>query len=123
MNFIYDNTNGYIGYIWNGQSGGNIGFVKPATTSSATTVSASTNPAIHGKMVTFIATVAASSPHTPTGSVTFMIDENFNYIPLNNNGKATFSTSELSVGEHIIVAKSSGDSTYIRSASSTLVKC
>ncbi len=30
MNYIYDNTNGYVGYIWNGVSRPNIGFVKPA---------------------------------------------------------------------------------------------
>lgn len=29
MNFIYDNTNGYVGYIWNGHSGKHIGYVNP----------------------------------------------------------------------------------------------
>ncbi len=30
INFIYDNKNGYVGYIWNGNSSSSVGFVKPS---------------------------------------------------------------------------------------------
>jgi hypothetical protein len=30
MNYIYDNTNGYVGYIWNGNTSSQYGYVKPS---------------------------------------------------------------------------------------------
>lgn len=123
INFLYDNTNGYIGYIWNGQSSGNVGFVRPATLSSATTLSSSKNPSKEGRKVTFTAKViGANSPRVPTGGVTFVIENIQEYVPLDNDGVATFSTSKLSIGKHTIVAKYSGDSAFIRSTSTALIQ-
>ena len=39
INFIYDNSNGYVGYIWNGQSSSAVGYVNPATETSTVTLS------------------------------------------------------------------------------------
>ncbi len=123
MNFLYDNTNGYIGYIWNGGTPDSKGSVTPATTSSATALISSHNPAKPGVNVTFTATVTGvGSPQIPTGGVTFMIGDNQTFVPLDNLGVATFSTSQLSRGSYTIVAKYSGDATYIRSASSPLIQ-
>ena len=123
INFLYDNTNGYIGYIWNGHSSSSIGYVHPATTSSATSLISSQNPSTPGSAVTFTATVTGiDSSQIPTGGITFVIDGNQQYITLNGAGQATYSTSQLTEGEHTIVAKYSGDSTYIRSTSSILIQ-
>lgn len=123
INFLYDNTNGYIGYIWNGNSSDSVGFVHPATAPSTTTLTSSQNPAQVGSTITFTATAAGvSSPEIPTGGITFVIDNIQEYVPLDGSGVATFSTSQLLTGTHTIVAKYSGDSTYIRSSSSTLVQ-
>jgi hypothetical protein len=117
INFLYDNTNGYIGYIWNGNSPSSIGYVHPATVASTTTVTSSQNPAQVGKVVTLTATVAGvGSSQVPTGGVTFVVDGVQQYIPLNSNGEATYSTSQLTKGKHIVEAKYSGDATYVRSA-------
>lgn len=121
INFLYDNTNGYIGYIWNGQSSGSVGFVNPATAPSTTILTSSNNPALVGQNVTFIITVIGAGP-TPTGSVVLLIDNNPEYPTLNSNGVAAFSTSQLIKGAHSIVAKYSGDSTYIRSSSAPLIE-
>lgn len=126
INFIYDNTNGYIGYVWNGHSPDSVGFVHPAIVSSTTTVSSSLNPAYPSDNVTFTATVVGvNCPQIPTGGVTFIIDNDLSaqqYIPLDGNGQATLSTSTLSRGSHVIVAKYSGDLTYIRSNSPNFIQ-
>jgi len=123
INFIYDNTNGYIGYIWNGNSSSSVGFVTPATTQSATTLISSANPAMITNDVTFTAIVTGiDSSQTPTGGITFVIDGSQQYILLDDSGVATFSTSQLTAGKHTIVAKYSGDVTYVRSVSPTLIQ-
>lgn len=119
IDFIYDNTNGYIGYIWNGLSGSNVGYVKPSTPTT-TTLTSPVNPVKFGKNATFIATVVGDVPSaTPTGNVTFVIDNKSQYsVPLDQNGTATFSISTLPPVQHSVVAKYSGDSNYIHSKSS-----
>ncbi len=118
INFLYDNTNGYIGYIWNGQSPASVGFVHPATISSTTTLTSSKNPSRTSERVTFTATVAGvKHSQIPTGGVIFVVDGRQKYVALNNKGEATFSTARLSRGKHTITAKYSGDSIYIRSSS------
>jgi hypothetical protein len=121
LNFIYDNTNGYIGYIWNGNSSGSVGYVHTAILASTTSLSSSLNPSKKGQEVTFTATVVGVTPlQTPTGGITFIVNSTQEYVALDNNGQASFSTSELSKGKHSIVAKYSGDSIFLRSTSPTL---
>ena len=74
--------------------------------------------------VTFTATVTGSDTvGTPTGTVQFK--DNGNDLgtaqTLNNEGKATYTTSNLEIGEHKITAVYSGDgSSYQGSTSSAL---
>jgi hypothetical protein len=122
INFIYDNTNGYIGYIWNGGSSSTIGAVIPAVTDSTTTITPSANPATVGTNVTLnINVVGVATAQIPTGTVTLVINQVPQYpITLNTSGQASYSTATLPVGVYSIVAQYSGDSTFIRSNSSTL---
>ena len=70
------------------------------------TLTSSPNPSAVGSPVTFIATIVSTSNGTPTGNVQFT-DNNGNPLgsaPLDANGVATFVTSSLTVGTHLIVA-------------------
>ena len=121
INFLYDNSNGYIGYIWNGNSDASIGFVTPATNSSITTITSSNNCQKRRVPVTYTATVTGiGSSVVPTGGVTFVVDNVQTYVPLNGNGIATFTTTYHTRCTHDIVAKYSGDLTYVRSVSAKL---
>jgi len=91
---------------------------------STTGVIASVNPSVSGQSVKFTATVKAVAPGSgsPTGSVTFTIDGSTTGDPvgLDSFGRATFSTSTLSVGLHSITATYGSDSNFTTSTSSKL---
>ncbi|MEI7557080.1 Ig-like domain repeat protein [Candidatus Chlorohelix sp.] len=74
------------------------------------------NPTIVGQLVTFTAEVSAAAPGdgTPTGSVTFSLDNNAttSISTLDSNGVATFSTDKLSIGNHMLTASYGGDVNY-----------
>jgi hypothetical protein len=94
--------------------------LKDATTA---TVTASANPAVLGTMVTFTATLQASSPGagTPTGAVTFLDSTTtLGTGTLNAAGKATFTTSTLAVGTHAISASYAGDTNFVSSFSPSI---
>lgn len=122
IDFIYDNTHGYVGYIWNGMSGSNVGYVTPTANTSSTTVTTSRSNAPFGKKVVFTASVEGGDPfYTPTGTVTFIIDSKHKkVVSLDANGQATFSTSKLPPLVHTIQAVYSGDSQYNGSTSAVL---
>jgi hypothetical protein len=123
INFIYDNTNGYAGYIWNGLSSSSVGYVIPAVENSTTSIATSTTTVPFGKSVVFTATVVGEDPSiAPTGSVEFFID-GIRQLPVPVlNGQATLSTSKLAPLVHNVQAKYSGDANYIRSASDELTQ-
>src|SRR5205814_4613292 len=89
----------------------------PATT---TTLDSSLNPSTYGDSVTFTATVTSVSG-TPTGSVTFYDSATCSGTvlagptSLDVNGKASFSTSSLTVPSHTITACYSPTGTYLAS--------
>ncbi len=94
--------------------------VNLATTSVAITSSGS--PATVLSAVSFTAAVTGNGG-TPTGSVVFSVDgAPANTATLDGTGKATFSNSSLSVGNHIISAAYSGDAYDNPSASSPLTQ-
>jgi parallel beta-helix repeat protein len=63
------------------------------------------NPSAVGSPVTFTATVVSTSNGTPTGDVVFTDNGNpLGSANLDENGAATFVTSSLTVGTHLIVA-------------------
>lgn len=83
---------------------------------SKTILASSNNPSTFGESVTFTATVTSQSStttDTPTGTIIFSIDGvDQPAEALDGSGKATYTTSSLSVGSHTIGAKYSGDTTY-----------
>jgi hypothetical protein len=100
-------------------SSGTLGVnVLPGTT---TTLVSSANPARSGTTVTFTATVSAGGANPgPTGTVTFLDGSTVLGTATLTNGVATFSTSSLSLGRHVITASYGGDSNFASSTSSAV---
>jgi hypothetical protein len=74
-----------------------------------TTVTDDRDPTQFGETVIFTATVAQALPRgvdTPSGTVQFIVDGDIigNAFALDQNGRAVWSTSNLSIGNHIISA-------------------
>jgi hypothetical protein len=93
-------------------------------TGSTTALQSSVNPTNFGDSVTFTATVSSTTPGlgTPTGQVTFFdgasaIDTETLYF-----GSATFTTSALGIGDHMLTAKYLGDSTFSTSMSTVFTQ-
>ena len=112
------------GTINNNGSGtvtGDTGNVKVTYPSTVTVTSDQDgNTAAPGTQVEFTATVSGSGG-TPTGSVTFKDGETIldGNVTL-QDGKATYTTSNLEIGEHKITAVYSGDGSYTAKTSSEL---
>ncbi|AMV24068.1 Calx-beta domain protein [Gemmata sp. SH-PL17] len=81
---------------------------------ASVSVSASADPSVFGQAVTFTATVTAGAgPGTPTGTVTFKDGETtLGTGTLDAQGRATLTTSSLSVGYHNVQVSYGGDSTF-----------
>ena len=88
---------------------------KNATT---TAMVSSLNPSTVGNTVTFTATV---SPSTATGAVRFTVDGGTTDVPL-VAGQASFSTSGLGIGAHLVDAAYLGDPTYLPSSAAQLTQ-
>jgi uncharacterized protein (TIGR03437 family) len=90
---------------------------------TSTTLSSSANPSVAGQTVTF--TVAVSSP-TATGTVAFFDGGatlgNSALTSVAGKTTATFLTSTLSTGSHLITAKYDGNATYGSSTSAVLTQ-
>jgi hypothetical protein len=100
--------------------------VNKAGTTTALTSSGS--PVTHGQPVTLTAQLGVVAPGagTPTGTVTFKDGSTvLGTAPVSvsdGTATATFSTSSLSVGTHVITAIYNGDGNFLGSASSTLTQ-
>ena len=75
------------------------------------------NPSQVGQPVTFSATLTSSIVATPTGTVTFAVDQpevpaRQHEVPVGANGIAQWTTSALSVGIHKIYATYNGDANF-----------
>ena len=77
--------------------------------STTTSLTASPNPSTFGQNVTFMAAV---SPITATGTVSFTFNPGSTVTAPVVSGAAVYTTSSLSVGSHVITATYSGNSTY-----------
>ena len=85
---------------------------------SAVFLTSSAYTALSSQSVTFTATVSGGSP-TPTGTVTFLDGITvLGTATLDGNGHATFTTADLTLGSHDILAVYSGDSNNSGNASS-----
>jgi hypothetical protein len=85
-----------------------------STSGSTTALTSTQNPSTFEQAITFTATVA---PQTATGTVTFK--EGFTVLGTATviNGLASFTTSALAAGMHVVIAMYSGDGNFGGSAS------
>ncbi len=97
--------------------------VNATSIGTITSLASSPNPSVFGQLVVFTASVVPSSgTSVPTGTVSFMDGSTvLGSTPVNGSGVATFSTTSLAVGPHVINALYSGDATY-NASSSTLTQ-
>jgi hypothetical protein len=93
-----------------------------ASTTAALITSGS--PSTVGFQVTFTATASVVSPGTgtPTGNVAFMEGTNTLSTQSLTNGQASFSTSSLAIGEHMITAVYAGSPSFGGSTSNTVTQ-
>jgi len=80
-------------------------------------VTSSSNPSVFGQVVTFTATITRAAPSigTPSGTVTFTIDNVVVAAPTLINSVARYVTSTLAVATHTVRATYGGDSGFITS--------
>jgi hypothetical protein len=83
-----------------------------------TTLSLSTNNIAYDLPVTFTANVATTTTGQPTGTVNFFDNGNLLSTATLTTGVATYSTTALSVGTHVITAVYSGDVDFNSSTAS-----
>jgi hypothetical protein len=100
---------------------GTVSVSKDATTTS---LASSANTAVYGLPVTFTAGVTVNSPGagTPTGSVRFMDGSTILATVRLVAGAATYTTSALTRGAHVITAVYVGDADDKASTSATLTQ-
>jgi hypothetical protein len=90
---------------------------------SSTIVASSLNPSTYGQSLTFTATIsAASGSGTPTGTVTFYDGSTVLGTEMLSGGLASFTTSDLTVGDHSITAAYSGDFNFSTSTSAVFTQ-
>ncbi|MEW6217289.1 MAG: Ig-like domain-containing protein, partial [Candidatus Bipolaricaulota bacterium] len=95
-------------------------FVGVAGIATTTVLVSDVNPAVHGQLVTFTATV---SPTPDGGTVTFKDGTtDISGAVTVASGQAQFSTSSLSTGAHSITAEYSGTTNYDASTSGPLTQ-
>ena len=112
--FIADSSNNRIRQVKPGF------FVTVAQSVSNIAVTASDSSSAYGQSVAFIAKVTPSNGVAPTGTVQFQVDGHNVGSPIAlTDGAATYSTSTLTVGNHVIVAIYSGDANLTSGTSPT----
>lgn len=92
--------------------------ITPVMVNTTTTVSSSMNPSTTGQQVTFQAQVTqASGTATPTGTVNFLDGGTLLASKTLAGGTASFPTSALTAGTHMIVAAYQGQNNFNTSSS------
>jgi hypothetical protein len=105
--------------VWQNSSGSTTENVQDGT---STSVAGSPNPSSYQQSVTFTATVtsAGTGAGTPVGSVTFKDGATtLATVAVDSTGRASFSTSSLTVGNHTISASFAGSGGWLSSSGST----
>jgi uncharacterized repeat protein (TIGR01451 family) len=86
--------------------------VSSTLVATQTVLHSSANPAAFGQLVTLTATVTGGTGGAPTGNVTFLDGTTMlKTVALDQQGHATFSTSNLGAGSHTITAIYDGNQT------------
>lgn len=96
--------------------------LSPSTQNACVIVAPSQDASVIGQPVTFTATIAKAINGNPSGTVTFSDGANALNTANVNGGQATFTTSALTVGSHVITAAYSGDGTFSSSTSSPITQ-
>jgi uncharacterized repeat protein (TIGR01451 family) len=100
-------------------SAGASATVSSELVATQTSLLSSANPAAFGRVVTLTATVTEATGGAPAGNVTFLDGTTpLKTVALDQHGHATFSTSSLGVGSHMITAVYGGNGTLAGSQSS-----
>jgi hypothetical protein len=111
----------YSGDTNNGSSTSSI-LTQVIQLSTSTVLTSSLSPSMPGNAVVFTATVT-SSVGTPTGSVTFSDSGTALGVgTLNGSGVATYSTTALAPGAHLITATYGASGNYLADTSSVLTQ-
>lgn len=115
-------TVNYLGTaLFEPSSGSLTQVVEKATT--WTDLTSSLNPSVYGQSVTFTAIVSAAAAGSPGGLVEFLDGAAvLGSKTLNSSGQASFSTTDLAVGDHEITALYRGAPNYEPSESSPLTQ-
>jgi hypothetical protein len=97
----------------------------PVLTNTTTSLTSGPNPSTYGDWVTFTATVTGADSGSLNGTITFKNgDEVMHTVPLDVQGRATFSTNRFSVSDSPcwITAEYSGDLSHNGSVSAILLQ-
>ena len=95
----------------------------PGATGTATGVTSSDNPSTVDQPVTFTATVVPNGSGVPTGLVTFIDNSTaLGTVPVDDKGRATFTTSSLTPGDHRITVVYHGGPGFSGSKSQVLIQ-
>jgi hypothetical protein len=90
---------------------------------TTTTLASSETSSFPGQEVTYTATVTTAEVGAPAGTVTFTIDGGSALtVPLDGAGKASFTSSALSVGTHTITANFAGADNSFAGSSDSLMQ-
>jgi hypothetical protein len=94
--------------------------VNQGQTATTTVIHSSAARSVFGHSVRFIAIISPTTPggSTPTGTVTFSVDGETEATVTLVNGMASFRSSDLAVGRHVIIATYNGDTNFMGSQSS-----
>jgi subtilisin-like proprotein convertase family protein len=117
---VVDDSPGGTGSI----GGWCLTFTTTADAPTTTVLASSKNPAFTGDSVTFTATVTSSGSPVTAGTVTFREGATVLAGPtaLNGSGQASFSTSSLVEGSHLIVATYNGSPGVFNTSSGSLTE-
>jgi hypothetical protein len=89
--------------------------------STTTSLASSQNASRLGQTITFTASVASGTFGMPTGTISFKDGDNdLGSSPIDQSGRASITTSSLTVGSHTITAVYNGDNTYDTTMSPTV---
>ncbi|TDN93246.1 Ig-like domain-containing protein [Microbacterium sp. BK668] len=113
--FLVDDATGDLGTMAGGWS--LVITTEEAAVPTVTTVTTSGSPSATGTPVTFTATVTAAGSPVTAGTVSFSVDGAPQGAPVavNASGTATFTTSALAEGTHLVTATYSGSTGFLTS--------
>lgn len=95
----------------------------PGATGTTTGVTSPDNPSTVDQPVTFTATVVPNGSGVPTGLVTFIDNSTaLGTVPVDDRGRATFTTSSLTPGDHRITVVYHGGPGFSGSKSQVLIQ-